>query len=93
MPEQIDPAAFRAAVLEAWTSRPLQDRREALDRMIERITLSTGGAHIDYRVKQHPIGPDGFHQPDPSGPPWGKGDRYRLEVRAEAVRRPRARAA
>ena len=65
-PERIDPAKFRAAVLEAWSARPLDERREALDRLIEKITLSEGGAHVDYRVKDEQIA---FHQPDPSGPP------------------------
>jgi len=65
-PEQIDPIKFRAAVLEAWSARPLDERREALDRLIEKITLSSGGAHVDYRVKGQQIA---FHQPDPSGPP------------------------
>ncbi len=65
-PEQVDPAKFREAVLEAWTARPLEERREALDRLVEKITLSSGGAHVDYRVKDEQIA---FHQPDPSGPP------------------------
>ncbi len=65
-PEQIDPVKFRAAVLEAWSTRPLDERREALDRLVERITLSDGGAHVDYRVKDEQIA---FHQPEPSGPP------------------------
>jgi hypothetical protein len=62
----MDPAKFRAAVLEAWSARPLDERREALDRLVEKITLSDGGAHVDYRVKDEQIA---FHQPDPSGPP------------------------
>ncbi len=65
-PEQIDPIKFRAAVLEAWSARPLDERREALDRLVEKITLSSGGAHVDYRVKDEQIA---FHQPDPPGPP------------------------
>ena len=65
-PERMDPAKFRAAVLEAWSTRPLDERREALDRLVEKITLSEGGAHIDYRVKEEQIA---FHQPDPPGPP------------------------
>ena len=65
--ERTDPAKFRAAVLEAWSVRPLDERREALDRLVEKITLSEGGAHVDYRVKDEQIA---FHQPDPSGPPY-----------------------
>ena len=65
-PNRMDLAKFRAAVLEAWSTRPLDERREALDRLVEKITLSDGGAHVDYRVKDEQIA---FHQPDPSGPP------------------------
>jgi len=65
-PERVDPIKFRAAVLEAWSSRPLEERREALDRLVEKITLSEGGVHVDYRVKGEQIA---FHQPDPLGPP------------------------
>ena len=87
-PDRMDPAKFRAAVLEAWSTRPLDERREALDRLVEKITLSDGGAHVDYRVKDEQIA---FHQPDPSGPPKGSSARYRVGVRSEEVRRPRAR--
>ncbi len=66
-PERMDPAKFRAAVLEAWSNRPLDERREALDRLVEKITFSEGGAHVDYRVKREQIA---FHQPDPCGPPY-----------------------
>jgi recombinase-like zinc beta ribbon protein/recombinase len=66
-PDRMDPAKFRAAVLQAWTARPLEERREALDRLVERVTLSDGGAHVDYRVKEEQIA---FHQPDPPGPPY-----------------------
>jgi hypothetical protein len=55
------------AVLEAWSTRPLDERREALERLVEKITLSDGGAHVDYRVKDEQIA---FHQPDPPGPPY-----------------------
>ena len=65
-PERVDPIRFRAAVLEAWSTRPLDERREALDRLVEKITLSEGGVHVDYRVKGEQIA---FHQPDPPGPP------------------------
>ncbi len=64
--ERVDPIKFRAAVLEAWSTRPLAERREALDRLVEKITLSEGGVHVDYRVKAEQIA---FHQPDPFGPP------------------------
>jgi hypothetical protein len=75
-------------VLEAWSARPLDERREALDRLVEKITLSEGGAHVDYRVKDEQIA---FHQPDPSGPPNGSCRQWRIEVRDEGVRRPKCR--
>jgi len=62
----MDPIKFRAAVLEAWSNLPLAKRRKALDRLVEKITLSDGGAHVDYRVKDEQIA---FYQP-PSGPPY-----------------------
>lgn len=65
-PDTLDPEAFRAAVREAWSQRPIEARREALDRLIDQITLTEGGAHIDYRVKD--ADPAFRHQP-PSGPP------------------------
>ena len=86
--DRVDPDQFRAAVLEAWSARPLEERRGALDRLVEKITLSAGGAHVDYRVKDEPAS---FHQPDPSGPPKGSSARYRVRVDAEGVRRPRSR--
>lgn len=60
--EQIDPASFRDAVLEAWHDRPLEDRRQALDRLLDEVRLSPGGVHIRY-------GASGYHGHAPSGPP------------------------
>ena len=57
--DQIDPTAFRQAVLEAWHARPLDDRRAALARLINEITVSPGGVVIQY----------GYHHHEPSGPP------------------------
>jgi hypothetical protein len=62
----IDADTFRGEILTAWGNRPLDERRAALDRIIEKITLSEGGAHVDYRIKDAEVP---FHQPDPSGPP------------------------
>ena len=87
-PDRMDPAKFRAAVLEAWTTRPLVERREALDRLVERITLSDGGAHVDYRVKDEQIA---FHQPDPAGPPSGACARNGGWWKCGRVGRPRGR--
>ncbi len=69
-PDTIDADTFRAAIREAWSARPIEARREALDRMIDQITLSEGGAHIDYRCKD--ADPRFRHQP-PDGPPEGSG--------------------
>ncbi len=60
--EQIDPDAFRAAVLEAWHDRPLEDRRRALDKVVDEVRLSPGGVHIRY-------GASGYHGHAPPGPP------------------------
>ena len=45
-PEDIDPDRFRAAVLRAWESRPIEGRREALDALLDGVTLSEGGIHV-----------------------------------------------
>ncbi len=60
--ETIDPNTFRNAVLEAWTARPLDERREALSRLLDKIELSPGGIHITYGALDH-------HGHDPFGPP------------------------
>jgi len=64
--DTVDPERFRAAVLQAWTNKPLALRREALDRLIDRITLSDGGAHVDYAVKDDE---PRFRHQAPDGPP------------------------
>ena len=48
--DEIDPGRFREAVLLAWRQRPLDERRDALDRLVEEITISEGGAQVAYRV-------------------------------------------
>ncbi len=62
----LDLEAFRTAVLEAWTNRPLEARREALDQLLEQVTLSPGGLHIHYRVT---CSGDGYQSHSPFGPP------------------------
>lgn len=49
--EAVDPERFRAAVLQAWSGKPLAQRREALDRLLDSVTLAEGGATVAYRVK------------------------------------------
>jgi site-specific DNA recombinase len=66
--DEIDPGRFREAVLLAWRQRPLDERRDALDRLIDEITLSEGGAQVAYRVKDPSLG---FRYQEPYGPPSG----------------------
>ena len=56
---EIDPYAFRAAVLEAWTDQPLEERRSALAQLLRQVTLSPGGVKITYGYCHH----------EPAGPP------------------------
>lgn len=65
-PEAIDPELFRAAVLQAWQARPLEERREALDKLVEKITLQEGGAQVEYLCKSRNT-PLRHHEPP--GPP------------------------
>jgi hypothetical protein len=57
-----------------------------LDRLLERITLDEGGAHVQYAMKDEPR----FRHQAPDGPPWGSSARYRVRVEAP-VARPRVR--
>jgi hypothetical protein len=66
-PEDIDPERFRAAVLRAWESRPVAERREALEALLDQVTLSEGGIHIAYRAK---VPGWGYHGHPPYGPPY-----------------------
>jgi hypothetical protein len=67
--EQIDPVKFRAAVLESWSARPLDECRRSLDRLLQTITLDEGGAHVQYAVK----GERRFRHQAPGGlPPEGQ---------------------
>ena len=79
--DEIDAEAFRAAVLEAWTDQPLEERRSALAQLLRKITLSPGGVKITYGYCHH----------EPAGPPKGSSARYRVGVVSEEVRRPKAR--
>ena len=46
--DEVDPERFREAVLEAWHNRPLLERREALAKVLDRVTLDPGGVKIRY---------------------------------------------
>ena len=46
--EQVNPDLFRQAVLDAWKQRPLEERRKALAKVLDRVTLDPGGVHIRY---------------------------------------------
>ena len=52
LPERasVQPDVFREAVLEAWTNRPLIERRRALDKVLDRVTLDPGGVSIAYSM-------------------------------------------
>ncbi len=52
--------------------RPLDERRDALDRLIEEITPSEGGAQGAFRVKDPSLG---FRYQEPYSPPLGGGER------------------
>jgi len=62
-PDEIDPERFRAEVLRAWREAPLEDRREALGKLLSEVRLSPGGVTIRY-------GLGGYHIHDPYGPPY-----------------------
>ena len=81
--DTIDPDAFRTAVLQAWHDRPLEDRRQALDRLLDEVRLSPGGVKITY----------GYYHQAPYGPPYGSWVQWGVQVEAGEVRRPRGRAA
>ena len=83
--EKADPEKFRARVLQAWTDKPLELRREALDRLLERITLGEGGAHVQYALKDEPP----FRHHAPSGPPKGSAPINRDWVPCVDVSRPK----
>ncbi len=86
--EKIDPENFRASVLQAWTDKPLDLRREALDRLLERITLDEGGVHVQYAMKDEPP----FRHQAPAGPPWGSWGQWTEAFEAREIRSPRKRA-
>lgn len=46
--DELDPDLFRAAVMEAWKGRPMEERREALAKVLDRVTISPGEVHIEY---------------------------------------------
>ncbi len=86
--DQVDPERFRAAVLQAWAARPLAERRVALDRLLESVTLSEKGATIAYRVKDESLA---FRYQEPPGPPSGSWGQYEVRVEAPEARLPAAR--
>ncbi len=80
--DTIDPDAFREAVREAWRAQPLEERRQALSRAVEKVKLSPGGLEIVCRA-------DGYHGHDPFGPPEVPGLINRAWVDCAAVSPPR----
>ena len=53
--ERVDPEVFRASVMEAWKNRPIEERREALAQVVDRVILKPGGVSIEYSL-QHTAG-------------------------------------
>jgi len=49
-PTAVKPDVFREAVLAAWQARPIAERRAALDKVLDRVTLDEGGIAIDYSL-------------------------------------------
>ena len=83
-PEVIDADELRAAVREAWTSQSLDERRQALSRVLEKVELSPDGLEIICRA-------DGYHGHDPFGPPWGSWGQWEVEAVDRRIRQPRSR--
>jgi hypothetical protein len=87
-PERIDPQRFREAVLQAWEARPLDEGREALNGLLDRVELRIGGVSIRYRVKSaRPF--QGHHSPPL--PPYGASGQWTLTVKVREVATPSAR--
>ncbi len=80
--DTIDPETLREAVRLAWTKQPLEERRHALSRVVEKVELSQGGLEIICRA-------DGYHGHDPFGPPEGSPLINRGWVGCGEVRRPK----
>lgn len=55
--DEVDAERFRQAVLVAWQHRPLEERRQALDRVIDHITLTPGEIHVVYSAGRGTGGP------------------------------------
>lgn len=64
--EEVNPEAFRAAIVERWRASDLAAQRKALDRIIEEIRLEPGLATIRYAWKAPPAS---YTYQDPAGPP------------------------
>ncbi len=64
--EDLDPEAFLTAILESWHSKDIHVRRQALDRLIDKIELHPGEARISYAWKAEPAS---YTHHAPSGPP------------------------
>lgn len=51
--DRVDPAKFREAILAAWRERPLEERREALAKVLDTITLEPGGVTVRYDAAEY----------------------------------------
>jgi hypothetical protein len=48
--DDVDPEAFRDAILKQWRDKPVDEQREALSKVLDRVTLHPGGIHIAYSL-------------------------------------------
>ncbi|MFZ5480625.1 MAG: recombinase family protein [Myxococcota bacterium] len=49
----MNPEKFRAKVMEAWTNRPIEERREALRGVLDKVVLNDGGMEIHYGMRAY----------------------------------------
>lgn len=49
----VNPEKFRAKVMEAWSARPIEERREALHGVLDKVVLHDGGMEIFYGMRAY----------------------------------------
>jgi DNA invertase Pin-like site-specific DNA recombinase len=49
----LDPERFRAKVMEAWSNRPIDERRAALRGMLDKVVMHDGGVEIHYAARTY----------------------------------------
>ena len=53
--EQVNPEAFRQAILENWRADDIKVQRKSLDRIVTEVKLLPGKALIQYAWKADPV--------------------------------------